>query len=238
MNSKTWKNKALTLCLAIATITTYSMVALANPNKIVGELLIPDNTSSITVNGQSVQNGNSIFSSSTIVTPDNTDAVVNLGTLGKIKLDNKSTVELAFDSENITSTLVNGKLTVMSSADNVTNIINIGNVGQVKLAPNTSLALVFDGKNIVGDLLAGELTALSTSKTINIKTVNGKVSKLNTGETVKAVQDDDDDDGGPGSKLLFALLLGGAAALIIYAVTRGNNDIVLGGGTTVVSPNQ
>lgn len=239
MNSKKWKSKALSLCLVIATITTYSMVALANTNKVVGEILLSDNASSVTVNGQSIQSGNSIFSSSTIVTPTDNNAVVSLGKLGKVKLDNQSTVTLSFDSNNVTSTLVNGKLTVMSSSDKASNIINIGELGSLKLAPNSSLTLVFDGKNIAGDLMAGEVMALSTSKTINIKTVNGEVSKLNTGETVKAVQDDDDDDdAGAGETLLYTLLLVGAGGLIIYALTRGDDDIVLGGGTTVVSPNQ
>ncbi|MGI8670566.1 MAG: hypothetical protein ACR2J3_12105 [Aridibacter sp.] len=250
MNSKTWKSKALSLCLVIATVTTYSMVALASPNNIVGEILVSDSTASVNVNGEAVENGRSIFSSSTIITPNNTDAVVNLGAVGKVKLDSGTTVNLTFDAENLTGTLVNGKITVMSSAKDVNTVINIGEVGKLKLAPNTSVALAFDGKTIVGELLAGEVMALNTSKAILIKNVNGKVSTLKTGDKVKAqddddddcdndgIKDDDDDDddcGGGGAVFIWALLLGGAAAIILYAATR-DQDITLGGGTTVVSP--
>ena len=43
MNSKVWRNKALSLCLIAATIATYSMVALAGSEKIAGELLVSGN---------------------------------------------------------------------------------------------------------------------------------------------------------------------------------------------------
>lgn len=226
--------------MVVATITTYSMVALANPNKVVGEIMFSNSAASVNVNGAAVKSGNSIFSTSNIVTPENTDAVINFGQLGKVKLDAQSTAELSFDSENLTSTLVNGKLVVMSSANDVNTIVNIGNAGKLKLAPNTSIAVAFDGDLIAAELLAGEVVALSAAKTINVKTVNGKVSKLNTGETAKAVQDDDDDDDDNGASGLekagFAILFGGAAALILYALLRDDDEITLGGGTTVVSP--
>lgn len=236
MNSKTWKNKVLSLCLVIATITTYSMVALAN-TKVVGEISMSNNASSVKVNGEVAQNGHSIFSSSTIVTPNNTDAIVNLSKLGKVKLDSASTVKLSFDSNNFTSTLVNGKLTVMSSANDTNTVINIGNTGKLKLAPSTALTIAFDGNSITGNLLAGEATVINTSKTINITNLNGKVSKLNTGDTTKVDDDDDDDDNGGGfGPALWVLVLGGAAAGIIIAATTDNNRLALGGGTTVISP--
>ncbi|MDQ3636242.1 MAG: hypothetical protein M3405_17335 [Acidobacteriota bacterium] len=251
MNSKTWKSKALSLCLMIATITTYSMVALASPNNVVGEILVSNSTSSVNVNGELAKTGHSIFSSSTIITPNNTDAVVSFGTIGKVKLESGSTVNLSFDSENLIGTLVNGKVTVMSSVNNVNTIVNIGEVGKLKLAPNTSVTLAFDGKTIVGELLAGQVMALNTSKAILIKNVNGKVSTLKTGDKVKAqdddddddcdddgIKNDDDDDDGCGGAAIFpfVVVFGAAAGLILYALFRGNNDITLGGGTTVVSP--
>ncbi len=56
MNSKLWIRKALSTCLAIATILTYSMVTLANSEKIAGEILVTGSsadgqTSSVKVNG-------------------------------------------------------------------------------------------------------------------------------------------------------------------------------------------
>jgi hypothetical protein len=238
MNSKTWKNKALSLCLVIATITTYSMVALANPNKVVGEILLTNNSSSVKVNGEATQNGRSIFTSSTIITPNNTDAVINLGKLGKVKLDSDSQMDLSFDSENFISNLSEGTVTVMNSNSTANTIVSIGQSSKVKLAPNTSVTFVFDGTNVTGQLLAGEVTALSTSRSITLTNKNGKVSKLNTGDTAKALQDDDDDDDGGSTWWIWALVFGGAAAGILIAANSDNNRIALGGGTTVVSPNR
>ena len=40
MNSKLWIRKALSLCLSVAILATYSMVALAGPRKVAGELTV------------------------------------------------------------------------------------------------------------------------------------------------------------------------------------------------------
>ena len=193
MNSKLWIRKALSMCLVVATMATYSMVTLANSEKIAGELTISSkNASAVKVNGEVAQNGRSIFSSSTIATPDNTSAVINLGKAGK-----------------------------------------------VELAPNTILTLSFTDKGISGDLAAGQMTVLNASESVNVKTPNGTIVKLNAGETATAngqAQDDDDTTGGGGSWLVWALILGGAAAGIIIAATTNNNRVSLGGGTTVISP--
>lgn len=194
MNSKIWIRKAISMCLVVATMAAYSMVTLANSERIAGELTISSkNASAVKVNGEIAQNGRSIFSSSTIATPENTNAVINLGKAGK-----------------------------------------------VELAPNTILTLSFNEKGISGDLAAGQITVLDASESVNVKTPNGTIVKLNAGETATAngqVKDDDDSTGGGGgSWLVWALVLGGAAAGIIIAATTNNNRVSLGGGTTVISP--
>lgn len=198
MNSKVWIQKALSMCLAVAILATCSMFTLANSERIAGELTISDRNvsdenASVKVNGEVAQNGRSIFSASTIATPENAGATVNLG---------KS--------------------------------------GSVKLAPNTVLVLTFDGKTIGGDLSAGQITVLNSSDTVNVRTANGTVAKLNAGESATVTgktQDDDDTSGGNGGNwLVWALVLGGAAAGIIIAATTNNNRVSLGGSSTVISP--
>ncbi len=201
MNSKVWIRKALSMCLVVATFATYSMVALANSERVVGELSVSGKningeTPFVKVNGEAAQTGRSIFSSSTIATPENAGAIVNLGKVGKIEL-----------------------------------------------APNTILTLSFNEKGINGDLSAGRITVLNASDTVNVKTLDGTIVKLNAGNSAVATtgkaRDDDDDtkagDGGHGL-LIWALILGGAAAGIIIAANSDNNRITLGGNTTVISP--
>jgi hypothetical protein len=196
MKIKTLKRKALSMCLVVAIVATYSMVALAGENKIVGEILISGNslngqTPIVTVNGEAVKSGRTIFTLSTITTADNASAVVN-----------------------------------------------INNLGKVKIAPKSTLLISFDKDGITGNLSSGQLTVLSSSDTVSIKTADGKVAQLNSGETaVSAKQDDDDDDDTGSAWWLWAIVFGGAAAGIIFAASTNNNRVDLGGGAVVISPN-
>ena len=200
MNSKVWIRKALSMCLVVATMATYSMVTLANSERVVGELSVSGKTINgetpfVKLNGEAAQTGRSVFSSSMIVTPANTGATINLGKVGKIEL-----------------------------------------------APNTSLALSFNEKGINGDLSTGQITVLNAADTVNIKTLDGTIVKLNAGDSAVATtgkaQNDDDttDGGGRGGWVAFALILGGAAAGIIIAATSDNNRVAVNGSATVVSP--
>jgi hypothetical protein len=112
-------------------------------------------------------------------------------------------------------------------------IINVGDLGRLELAPNTLFTISFNEKELNGELSAGKITVLEGSN-VKVKTPNGEVATLNSGEsaTTQQTTNQDDDDN---KLLLFALILGGVAAAIIIAATR-SNDIELGGGATVASP--
>lgn len=118
MNSKKWIQKALSACLAVAVMTTGSMITLASSEKITGELLVSE-ASSVTVNGEAAQNGRSIFSSSTIATPKNSGAVVNIGKIGKIELAPDTNLILSFNEKGIEGSLSAGRITVLNASENV-----------------------------------------------------------------------------------------------------------------------
>lgn len=125
MNSKKWIQKALSTCLVAATIATSSMITLANSEKIAGELLISGKnvngaTPFVKVNGEAAQTGRSIFSSSTIATPDNAGAVINLGKIGKIELAPNTNLTLSFSEKGIDGNLLAGRVTVLNASENVT----------------------------------------------------------------------------------------------------------------------
>ena len=124
MNSKTWISKALSMCLAITILLTYSMVALAGTDKISGELLVTGKnangqTLTVLVNGEAVKSGRSIFSSNTITTSENAGAIINLGKLGKIELAPNSTFIINFNEKGIGGNLSAGRLTVLSASGDV-----------------------------------------------------------------------------------------------------------------------
>ena len=119
MNSKTLIRKALSLCLMVAIYATYSMVALASTERIAGELLISGKNSSVNVNGEAAQSGRSIFTASTISTPANTSAIINLGKLGKLELAPNTTANISFTDKGINGDLLSGKITVLGTTDAV-----------------------------------------------------------------------------------------------------------------------
>jgi len=119
MTCNFWLRKALSSCLMVAIIATYSMVSLASTGKVAGDLTVLGNGSSVVVNGESAKSGRSIFTSSTIVTPEGSSAIVSLGKLGKLEVSQNSTFTLKFDENGISGDLTSGKLTVIGSSSPV-----------------------------------------------------------------------------------------------------------------------
>lgn len=142
MNSKLWIRRALSMCLMVAVLATYSMVALAGSERIAGELTVTGSgmngeTPSVTVNGEVARSGRSIFSSSVIATPSNAGAVISLGRSGTIELAPNTTFTISFDDKSVSGDLSTGKLTVLASSGGV-NVKTI--TGEtVKLAAGESV---------------------------------------------------------------------------------------------------
>ena len=114
--------KAATLGILFAFIVSGSLVTLAASSKPVGEILIagsnPDGAR-VTVNGEPADNGRTIFSSSTITTPEGTNAVINLGKAGRIQLAPGSTFVIDVNGNAVGGNLSAGSLTVLNSSQSV-----------------------------------------------------------------------------------------------------------------------
>jgi len=121
MNSKLWIRKALTMSLTVAIFATYSMVALAGDSRTTGEIVITGNTGAgaVTVNGEPAKSGRTIFSSSTISTPEDAGAIVNLGKAGRIELAAKTTFSVTFDDKSASGDLTAGSVSVLNAAESV-----------------------------------------------------------------------------------------------------------------------
>ncbi|MFV0387595.1 MAG: hypothetical protein ACK5NT_02475 [Pyrinomonadaceae bacterium] len=258
MNINTWNRRALSLCLMAAMFAAYSLNALAATPKMAGELIVSGKSigeqTSVMVNGSNVESGSTIFSSSSIVTPENADATVNVGKIGRVQIAPGTNISLSFDSNSFTGNLVAGKTVVLSASDveGIDTVFSIANVGSIKLAPNTSVTLSAVNGTLVADLMAGTVTALNTTGKMVVVTPNGKSVNLSTGESASTnagdyrdsagncVDSDNDgnlDCGAAGSNWLWwGLVFGGAIAGIILAANSSNNRVDLGGGGTVVSP--
>ena len=125
MDSKLWIRKALSLCLCMAIVATYTTVAFAVSGKVAGELTVSGVGTNgeapfVYVNGEAAKSGRSIFTSSTISTPDQASAVVSMGKLGQIQLAPNSSMALSFGDSGIVGDLSGGSVTVLGSSQPVT----------------------------------------------------------------------------------------------------------------------
>lgn len=116
-------HKVLTLSVLVVFIASGSMVTLATSTTPIGELLVTGGKStegsSVTVNGEPAKSGRTIFASSTIKTPENSGAVINLGKAGKIQLAANTTFLLNANADQVSGDLTAGSVTVLSSAQSV-----------------------------------------------------------------------------------------------------------------------
>jgi len=123
MNTK-WINKVASLCLTLALLATYTVTVSAKTDRLAGELTVSGKLSNgavpaVTVNGETAQNGRSIFSSSTIITPADANAVINIAKLGKVELAPNTNITITFDATGINGDLVAGKITVLGATSDV-----------------------------------------------------------------------------------------------------------------------
>lgn len=120
MNNKFWIKKIISMCLTVVLIATYSMTTAASSEKIAGEVLVSGKTVFgqklfVKINGENAQSGRSLFTGSTISTPENTNAIVNLGKAGTVELSPNTIINLTFNENDITGNLSAGRITVLNS---------------------------------------------------------------------------------------------------------------------------
>ncbi len=239
MISRTWSRTPLTLALAVAILSMYSMVALAAPGQgqtgpsgdlsVVGE---------VSVNGTSAISGATVFSDSTVTTAKGSSAVVSLGKLGRVEILPDSTLKLSF-----TDTGVTGQL----------------DAGRVRLSTSSGISAVVmtkDGSAVADNKQPNVFTVDVECGNTVVATQSGHV-ELRAGSSVKQIAAGSQDAAGaaaPGTRCtrltapgmaglsggaLAALLLaaGGAVAAAIFAANRGN-DFDFGGNPVVISPSR
>jgi hypothetical protein len=210
MNSKLWIQKALTTCSLMALIASYSMVALASAPANSGELIVSGSageTSFVTVNGEPAKSGRTVFSSSTISTPDGMNATLNLGKAGKVAFGPNTTFSVNFDESAITGTLTSGNLTVLGAAQPV----------EVKTLDRGLVRVN------AGETVSATATALRDD------------TRDSTGKCIDSDNDGKLECDEGGNWLVWGLVVAGAIAGLIFIATA-DNDADIGSGAGTVSP--
>ncbi len=113
--------KTISLSLTVAIMAAYSMVTLASSGKFAGEIRVfgSDRSAEVSVNGEAVKSNRSIFSSSTIITPANASAVIDLGSAGKLEVAPSTVIRVSFDKDSASALLSSGTVKVLSTESGV-----------------------------------------------------------------------------------------------------------------------
>ncbi len=143
MKSNVWVRQALSMSVVFVLVVTFSMVSLANAGNAIGELTViksaaTGETSSVTINGEVAKSGRTVFSSSTIATPEGMEAIINFGKAGRIQIESDTAFTLATDGNSISGDLTRGRLTVLNAANGVAVRTAAGEIVNVKTGETAS----------------------------------------------------------------------------------------------------
>jgi hypothetical protein len=139
MRIRTLKKSTFSLLLTVAIVGSCSLAVFAGDTKMAGEIVISGGSDSIvSVNGEAVKSGRTVFSSSTIETSADASAIVSVKSVGKVKIGPGSKMIVSFDKDGIEGSIVTGKLTVIESSEKV-NIT----------APNGKIASLTAGESVI-----------------------------------------------------------------------------------------
>jgi hypothetical protein len=225
--------KSVTTLTMVAVWCVYSMVAFAMPKDVSGEITV---SGQVTVNGQPAVSNSTILSGAVINTAAGSSAVVSLGKLGRLEIQEGTNVTLRFSDNGIIAMLDSGRVRVSSSpgiASTVTtkNATFLGDVGQannylVEVECSHSHVDTANGVVVMREGSNDKQVVAGTSATAGNLTQTGCAPCLRPGST-------------PGPAIAglpwLLLLAAGAAAAGIYFGTRGDDQDFPGTGI-VVSP--
>jgi len=157
MLGKKMIHKTTSLVLAITVWCVYSMVALAAPKDMKGEITV---VGSVTVNGQSVVSNSTIDSGSIIVTSANSTATISLGKAGRIEVLANSNLTLKFTETSITAILngSEGKIRVTDNAGIATTVTTKDGVSIADAGQSNSFAVEVECSHTHVDTLSGLVT--------------------------------------------------------------------------------
>lgn len=115
----------------------------------------------------------------------------------------------------------------------VTGVLNVASVARIQLDPESSAGFIFDRSMVDVNLTAGRLTVLGATGNVKVRTTDGRVTTLKSGESISAsgmqtapVAQKKFDDW-----WIVGLVAAGAVAAVVIAVAAGGND-----DDNVVSP--
>lgn len=235
MLGKNIVRKFVTLTTLTAVMCVYSMVALAAPFDTTGELTV---VGQVTVNGANAVSGATVFSNSTITTGAGSSAVVSLGKLGRVEIQENSNLNLNFSDSGITATLNDGKARFASTAGIATSVATKHMTAVADMAQANNFYVQTACANSWVDTVSGLVTMREGSSDKQVaagsSAMAGTMGQTGCKPCMRPGSNPAPTFGGP---LWILALAGIGAGLGIWLGTR-DDDNGGGGSGIVVSPSR
>lgn len=237
MLGKIWIRKSITLLTAVAVWCVSSMVALAAPSDVTGEITV---TGQVTVNGQNTVSNSTLVSGSTVATGADSSAIISLGKAGRIEISADSNLTIKFSDTSIVGILNSGKARVSNSAGVATTITTkdaavIADAGQAN-----SFAVEVECSHTHVDTTSGLVTMRSgnNDKQVSAGTnaTAGNLSQTGCQPCLRPGSAAPVATLGLGALPIVALLLAAGGAVGTAVLLGNQKETTVGGGTIVVSP--
>lgn len=229
--------KYVALLTAVAVWSVTSMVALAAPNNVSGEITV---TGQVTVNGQTAVSSSTIASGSIIVTGANSSAIISLGKVGRVELSADSNFTLRFTENSITGILSQGKVQI-SDAAGISTTVATNNATVIADAGQANVFIVeVECSHTHVDTVSGLVTMRSGNSDKQVaagtSATAGNLSQTGCKPCVREGGGAKVSTLGLGAGAIAAILIGAGAGIGAAILLGTDRDVTIGGGTTVVSP--
>ena len=137
-----------------------------------GKVTLKQADGTVTVNGTSAISGATVFSDSTVTTAKGSSAVVSLGKLGRVEVQEETTIKLTYTDEGYTVMLSQGRVRLSTPSGSAT--------------PTTATATTNDGSIVSTGRQAAEFLVDVTCGNTFVAVKKGRV-ELRAGSTVKQI---------------------------------------------------
>lgn len=234
MLSKNLIHKSFTFLTAMAFWCVTSMVALAAPKDITGDITV---LGQVSVNGQSVVSNSTIVSGSSIITGDNSTAVISLGKTGRVELLANSDITLKFNDTGITGILSKGKVRVSNAAGVATTVTTKDSTIIADAGQANSFGVEVECSHTHVDTISGLVTMRTGNNDKQVAAGTDAVagSLAQTGCQPCIRPGPDVPVASIGTLPLLAILLAAAGGVGTAIILGGGNETTTTGGTVVVS---